>query len=89
MQTAQALVRKQYLVTEKNVKKLERIAKTKGTSATEIVRQAIDAYDPESLNAVGENELMELVSARLKEAIADTQATRKRLRKTLSKLEAK
>ncbi|HID82968.1 MAG TPA: hypothetical protein EYH06_14115 [Chromatiales bacterium] len=89
MQTAQSLVRKQYLVTEKNVKKLERIAKTKGTSATEIVRQAIDAYDPENFNSVGESELMELVSARLKETIADTQATRKRLRKTLSKLEAK
>lgn len=89
MQAAQALVRKQYLVTEKNVKKLERIAKTKGTSATEIVRQAIDAFDPESFNSVGESELMDLVSARLKEAITDTRATRRRLSKTLSKLEAK
>jgi len=89
MATAQSLVRKQYLVTEKNVKKLNRIAKTKGTSATEIVRQAIDAFDPESLNAAGESELMELVSARLKETITDTQATHKRLHKTLSRLEAK
>ena len=89
MQAAQSLIRKQYLVTKSHVKKLERIAKTKGTSATEVVRQAIDAYNPDDLNDIGENELLELVSSRLKEAIEDTQATRKRLRKTLSKLEAK
>lgn len=88
MQTTQQanLIRKQYLISENNVQKLEYIAKAKGTSAAEIVRQAIDAFDPDSLNSVGENELMELVSVRLKEAIKDTQATRKRLNNTLLKL---
>lgn len=90
MQTIQQsqLIRKQYLVSENNVEKLERIAKTKGTSATEIVRQAIDAFDPDGLDSVGESELMELVSERLKEAIAETQATHKRLNKTLDALGA-
>ncbi len=80
------LVRKQYLVSRKNVSKLERIAKRKGTSATAIVREAIEAYDPEGLDAVGESELMALVSTKLKEAIQDTQSTRKKLDKTLKTL---
>lgn len=73
------LIRKQYLVSQKNVSKLERLAKHKKTSATAIVREAIDAYNPEG----DENELMLLVSTRLKEAIQETRATRKKLNKTL------
>lgn len=46
-------------------------------------RRAIDAFDAEALDAVGENDSMDLVSVRLKEAI---KATRKRLNKTLAKL---
>jgi hypothetical protein len=89
MQVAQSnYIRKQYLVSEGNVKKLERIAKTKGTSVTEIVRRAIDAFNPDSLDAADENELMELVSLRLKEAVAETKSTRQRLNKTLDTLGA-
>ncbi|GJL56447.1 MAG: hypothetical protein NPIRA02_35790 [Nitrospirales bacterium] len=80
------LVRKQYLVSPKNVIKLDRIAKKKGTSATAIVREAIDAYDPEGLDAVGDTELMGLVSTKLKEAIHDTQTMRKKLSKTFKSL---
>lgn len=80
------LVRKQYLVSPKNVSKLERIAKKKGTSATAIVREAIEAYNPEGLDSLGDTELMTLVSTKLKEAIHDTQATRKKLDKTLKTL---
>ena len=80
------LVRKQYLVSRKNVSKLERIAKRKGTSATAIVREAIEAYDPEGLYSLGESELIALVSTKLKEAIQDTQSTRKKLDKTLKTL---
>ena len=83
------LLRKQYLVTPENVTKLESLAKANGTSATDIVRKAIDAYDPEGLDEIGESELMSLVSERLKEAIKDTQATRRRLNKTLKQLEKK
>ncbi|MDA0737521.1 MAG: hypothetical protein O2999_14240 [Nitrospirae bacterium] len=82
------LIRKQYLVSQRNVSKLERLAKHKKTSATAIVREAIDAYDPEGFDALKENELMALVSARLKEAIHDTRSTRKKLNKTLKELGA-
>jgi len=58
----------------------------KGTSATAIVREAIDAYDPERLDAVGDTELMGLVSTKLKEAIHDTQMMRKKLSKTFKSL---
>lgn len=82
-----SLLRKQYLVTPANVSKLEALAKANGTSATDIVRKAIDAYDPDGLDEIGETELMSLVSERLKEAIKDTQATRRRLNKTLKAFE--
>jgi len=80
------LIRKQYLVSQRNVSKLERLAKHKKTSATAIVREAIDAYDPEGFDTLKENELMALVSARLKEAIQGTRATRKKLNETLKEL---
>ena len=91
MQSAQRnhLVRKQYLVSDGQVRKLQRIAAEKGTSVTEIVRRAIDAFDPDRLDDMEQSELLELVSARLKEAVIDTQRTRKRLEKTLLKLEHK
>ena len=83
------LFRKQYLVSQKHVSKLKRLAKDKGTSATAIVREAIDAYNPEGLDALGENELITLVSTRLKEAITDTRATRRKLNITLKSLGTK
>ena len=91
MQTFQQknLIRKQFLVSENNVLKLEKIARSSGTSATEIVRRAIDAFDPESLHSQGESDLIDLVSIRLQEAIADTRATRKKLDKSLKKLGAR
>ena len=91
MQTAQhkSLIRKQFLVSESNVIKLEKIARSSGTSATEIVRRAIEAFDPESIHSQGERDLIDLVSTRLQEAIAETRATRKRLDKSLKNLGAR
>ena len=85
----QPLIRKQYLVSQRNVSKLERLAKRKGTSATAIVREAIEAYNPEGLDVLGEQELMNLVASRLKDAIKDTQSTRQKLNRTLKRLEKK
>lgn len=87
MQTVQPtnLVRKQYLISTNQVEKLDRLAQEKGASAAEIVRQAIDAYEPD-LEGMDAPELLELVSARVKEAVADTRKTRKRLDKTLKQL---
>ncbi len=47
---------------------------------------AIDAFNPDVPAEMNEDELFDLVSARVKDAIAQTQATRKRLNKTLAAL---
>jgi hypothetical protein len=44
------LVRQQYLVPRRSVAKLRQLSKQQKVSATEIVRRAIDAYDPVSEN---------------------------------------
>lgn len=79
------LIRKQYLISVNQIEKLDRLAKEKKSSAAEIVRQAIDAYEPD-LEGMEASELLELVSVRVKEAIVDTKNTRNRLNKTLKKL---
>ncbi|MEW6217942.1 MAG: ribbon-helix-helix protein, CopG family [Thermodesulfobacteriota bacterium] len=88
MQQASAnnLIRKQFLIAPRQIEKLNRLAREEHTSVAQLVRRAIDAYDPHIPPDVEAPELMELVSARLKEAIADTRSTRERLRSTLRKL---
>jgi len=86
MQVAEKLVRKQFLIFPSQAKKLEVLARQKNTSAAEIVRKAIAAYNPGSPSEMEESELLELVAARLKEAIEDTRNTRERLDATLEKL---
>ena len=88
MQIADKLVRKQFLISTAQVKKIELLAKQKNTSAAEMVRNAIAAYNPDVPTGMEESELLELVSQRVKEAIIDTRNTRKRLDKTLKKLSA-
>lgn len=61
-------------------------AKKEKKSATEMVRNAIDAYDPDLPGKMDESELLALVSVRLKETIEDTRTTRLRLDKTLNSL---
>lgn len=74
-------------MSDENITKVNRLAKKQGTSSAQIVRLAVEAYNPDrDLESIEENELMELVSARLKEAIADTRTTRKKLDQTLDKL---
>ena len=48
MQTSQQgnLIRKQIMLSANNVEKLEAIASDKGTSVAEVVRLAVDSYDP-------------------------------------------
>lgn len=87
MQHIENLVRKQFLIAPHQIKKLQLIAKKQNTSAADIVRMAIDAFNPEtSMAGMSENELFDLVSKRVKEAIAETEATRKLLDKTLAAL---
>ena len=85
----QNLVRKQYLMSTENISKVDLLAQKSGSSSAQIVRLAIDAYDPDNQMSFNEEkELMELVSTRLKEAISDTRSTRKKLDVTLSKMGA-
>ena len=90
MQTAQAekLVRKQFLISRSQIKKLDRLARDEGTSVAEIVRIAIDTYDPSfvAFANLDAPELMELVSTRLKEAIVSTQKANRAIDKALRKL---
>jgi len=88
MQVAEKLVRKQFLISPGQIKKIEFLAKKRNTSAAEMVRNAITAYNPDVPTDIEERELLELVSTRVKEAIADTRKTRKKLDKTLKKLAA-
>ena len=79
------LVRKQFLISPSQIAKLDRLAKDEGTSVAEIVRTAIDTYDPDfaAFADFDASELMELVSTRLKEAIASTQKANRTIDKTL------
>jgi hypothetical protein len=76
------LIRKQFLVSRDQAKKIETMAKSKGSSVAEIVRQAIDAYDPEAILKGGENEMLELAIEQVQDAIKVTQGARRRLKKT-------
>lgn len=91
MQTTHSdnLIRKQIMLSNENIEKLESIAKDKGLSVANVVRTAIDSFNPKEIDTGENSELMQLVSSRLKEAIEDTLETRKRLDKTLSSLESR
>jgi len=80
------LVRKQILVSPSQVKKLVRLASAQGKSQAEIVRLAIDAFNPNKSNSSDESELMDLVSERLKEAIESTEIASSAISNTLDKL---
>jgi hypothetical protein len=89
MQTAEKLLRKQFLIYPTQAKKIELIARRQKISAAEMVRQAIDAFDPDAMADMTETELLELVHARVKEAITETRKTRERIAAKLNTLEAR
>lgn len=86
-QPQSSLIRKQFLVTPLNVEKLQRLAEESGTSAAEIVRKAIDAYEPHEPDEMESPELMELVSVRLKEALTATRRANRQVSRTLKALD--
>jgi len=85
-ETSDKMVRKQFLMPPSTVKRLERLAAERGTSASAIVRQAIKSYDANDAEAMQSSELMELVSLRLKEAIKSTRRARRTVSRTLQAL---
>jgi len=74
-----ALLRRQYLVTEANVAKLENLSSEEGVSATEIVRRAIDAYHGGGDDAELER-LVYLMATSVSEAVKEVRAARKLVR---------
>ena len=82
------LVRKQYLVSERQVEKLKLIASREDQSEAEIVRRAIDAFDPDAVDEMDAPEFVALVAERLKEAVKSTRAARRKMEKTLQALDA-
>jgi len=82
------LFRKQFLISPSQIKRLDRIARNEGTSVSEIVRVAIDNYNPDNapFADLEAPELMDLVATRLKEAIASTQKANRKIDSTLKKL---
>jgi predicted dinucleotide-binding enzyme len=82
------LVRKQFLISPGQVEKLDRLARSERTSVAEIVRSAIDNYDPDvaAFNDLDSQHLMELAATRLKEAIASTRKANRNVDKALKKL---
>jgi hypothetical protein len=75
-ENTEKMVRKQFLVPPSTVERLERLAAERGTSTSEIVRRAVRSYDPREADAM-EPSVLELVSARLKEAIESTRRARR------------
>jgi hypothetical protein len=65
---------------------LERFALQRGTTADKVLRDAIDAYDPDWSMDNFDDELLGFVSSRVQEAITDIRKTRKKLDKALEKL---
>ena len=86
MAVSEKMVRKQFLVPPSTVRRLEQLAAKRGTSASEIVRQAINSYDVEDAEAMQSAELMELVSVRLKEAIKSTRHAQRTVARSLKAL---
>lgn len=80
--TQEKLIRKQFLVSKSQVKKIEKLTAANGTSAGNIVRSAIDAYDPNKELNGSEREMLELANERIQEAIKATQHARRQLKKT-------
>lgn len=89
MAAPEKMVRKQFLMPPSAVKRLERLAAERGTSASEIVRQAISSYDVNDTEAMKSSDLMELVAERLKEAIESTLRAQRKVSGTLAGLSAR
>ena len=85
---SETLIRKQFYLSPANIQKLEKLSsKLKGCSAAQIVRDAIDAYDPDGDSANSqEAELLAIAHAKVKEAIFRTEETIEKVDRCLENL---
>lgn len=81
------LVRKQVLLQPKQVEKLEQIAGSRGVSITEVVRQAIDAYDPDDPLTLGDDDLTDVVAKQVRDALNATRRANRQVKNTLQALD--
>jgi hypothetical protein len=81
------LVRKQFLISPSQIEKLNRLVRDEGTSVAQILRQAIDTYNPDSaaIADLDASELMELASERLRKTITSTQKANRVVSNALKK----
>ena len=86
MQPQPNLIRKQILISKDQEQKVEQLASARGVSVAGVVRDAIDAYDPDQAHDLDTPDLMALVAQRLKEAIAATQQANQKVATTLTQL---
>lgn len=84
---SEKMIRKRFLVSPSTARRLENLAAARGTSTSEIVRQAINAYDEKTADAMGSEDLMATVSLRLKEAIKSTRHARRTVARSLQYLD--
>ncbi len=80
------LVRKQILISKDQEQKVEQLASARGVSVAGVVRDAIDAYDPDHAHGLDTPDLMALVAQRLKEAITATRQANQKVEATLTQL---
>jgi hypothetical protein len=84
---AEDLMRQQYLVPRKNVKKLREMSRREGVSAGELARRAIDAYTSRKVLNVPEEEVAS--RAALKDIHGQVRATLKRIDASLAEIRAR
>ncbi|WP_440998058.1 hypothetical protein [Arhodomonas sp. SL1] len=80
------LIRRQYLVGREHIGKVKRLSHAEGVSNAEIVRRAIEAYDPEATDA-NEGELeaaLEAMETALRQAREEVAGLRQRLNERLN-----
>jgi enamine deaminase RidA (YjgF/YER057c/UK114 family) len=83
---AEALMRQQYLVSRKSVKKLRAMSRREGVSAGELARRAIDAYT--SGNVIAEPDEEKASRAVLKDIHTQVRAVLARIDASLSEIRA-
>ena len=83
MQTAEKPFRKQILIYQKQIEKLNQLSRRLGKSEADLIRRAIDAYDPEAQLDIGESELLDVALLKVNEALADMRETSVKLNEML------
>jgi hypothetical protein len=82
MEPQQSLLRRQYLVSRAQIEKLELLSRRESVSATEIVRRAIEAYDPDA-GGISEAQALSALSA-MAQVLSETRRELSELRERIA-----